>query len=201
VRAELAAATHGGRVVEIGCGTGSIAEALLAAEPALAYAGVDLADGMVERARRRLADFGARAVVERGSATRLPFGERSLDGAFGVDVLHHVDDPVAVLAELRRVLRPGSPLVFLEANPRFPLTTLMGLALPSERGVLRIGPSSLARWARAAGCDGVVVRPGPVYTPPGPPRAIPLFDALDRAASRSRWLRQLALFYVLAARA
>src|SRR5207237_1798657 len=62
----------------------------------------------------------------RSSAERLPFGDAELDAVTMFDVLEHVADPERVLAEVRRVLRPGGlfHLVLpLEAQP----WTLYGL--------------------------------------------------------------------------
>lgn len=46
-----------------------------------------------------------------GDAARLPFGSGTFDGAVLKDVLEHVVDPVAVLAEARRVSRPGAYII------------------------------------------------------------------------------------------
>jgi SAM-dependent methyltransferase len=47
-------------------------------------------------------------------AESLPFADRSFDGAIGLNVLHHIADLSAALAELRRVLRPGARAAFCE---------------------------------------------------------------------------------------
>jgi 2-polyprenyl-3-methyl-5-hydroxy-6-metoxy-1,4-benzoquinol methylase len=59
--------------------------------------------------------------------------------AFGVDVLHHVEDPTDVLRELTNALRARAPIVFLEVNPRFPIATMVALFQEEERNVLKIG--------------------------------------------------------------
>ncbi len=84
---------HEGPVVEVGCGTGQIAGELLATYPDLQYVGVDLSPGMLDVARRRLAHFGDRVTLRVSEGGELPVNDSLLAGAFGIDVLHHVDEP------------------------------------------------------------------------------------------------------------
>lgn len=101
----------GGKVLEIGAGTGKnfplygAAERLVALEPDPAM-----------RARARGAARKSRVPVEmvEGDAMALPFGEGSFDTVVFSLVLCTVPDPERVLAEARRVLRPGGALRFYE---------------------------------------------------------------------------------------
>jgi SAM-dependent methyltransferase len=183
-----------GRVVELGCGTGQIAEAMLDGRPELRYLGVDLSPAMVAAAAARLARFGDRARVEVAGAPLEP----GAGGAFGIDVLHHVPDPVATLRELANAVEAGSRVVFLESNPKFPLTTVYALAHREEHAVLRFTRRRLRSFFERAGLTDVAVRLGPLYTPPGPPVLVPLYDRVDAVAARVPALRALALFYVAA---
>lgn len=184
-----------GTVLEVGCGTGQVAGELVAAQPALHYVGVDFSPGMLEVARRRLGDA---ADLRVGRAETLPLDDASVDAAFGIDVLHHVDDPAAALRDLRRVVRPGGRVVFLEGNPRFPLTAVLGLVVREERAVLRIGPRMLMRLFVAAGFVDVSARWGPVYTPPGPAAVERVWDRVDAALAATPVARALALHVVAA---
>ncbi|MEI7643895.1 MAG: class I SAM-dependent methyltransferase [Chloroflexales bacterium] len=91
---------QGGRVLEVGCGTGLLQD--LVAN----YVGVDLAASSAAFMRK---PFGV------CSATALPFPDSSFDGAFSVWVLEHIERPEAMLAELRRVIRPGGSLFLVAA--------------------------------------------------------------------------------------
>lgn len=193
VAAELGTAATGGLVAELGCGTAQVAAELLALRPKLRYLGLDLSPEMLAVAATRLEPFAGRSEL-RPVQGALPLADESLDGAFGIDVLHHVEDPVAVLTDLRRALRPGAAAVFLEGNPRFPITTLIALR-PEERGLFKISPRNLRAWFEQAGLVDVRVGYGPLYTPPGPPRVEPVLDAVDRAAARLPLVRGLAIFY------
>ena len=199
--ADALGGTLDGRVLELGCGTGQIAALLLERHPHMRYVGIDLSASMLERARSRLARFADRARLEEATATALPFDTGSVDAAFGVDVLHHVPEPVPALHELRRTLAADARAVFLEGNPLFPLTALIGILQREERGLLRLSRRTLRRWFDEAGFREIEVDLAPLYTPPGPPPLVPFFDALDRLLPRTPVLRQLALFFRVSARA
>lgn len=183
-------------VLELGCGTGQVAELVLEAVHCR-YVGVDVAPAMLSLARRRLARFGERVNLVEAAAAHLPLGEGQAAAAFGVDVLHHVDDVETALRELHRVLRPGAIAFFLEGNPLFPLNALIALRM-EERGLLRSRPRNYERWFRAAGFD-VRVRPAGLFTPPGPARAVPLLDATDRLLTRTPGVRALGIFHAITA--
>lgn len=84
------------RVLDIGCGSGDIAAAVMARRPDVRIEGVDV-----------LVRPNTRLPVTAYDGARLPHPDRSFDVAMMVDVLHHTDDPAAVLAEARRVSRQG----------------------------------------------------------------------------------------------
>ncbi len=92
-------------------------------------------------------------------------------------------------------------MIFLEANPIFPITGLMGIVQREERGVFSMRPKILTRWFELAGFDHVDVELGPVYTPPGPPSLFGMLDRVDRALARTPVVRNLALYYTARARA
>jgi SAM-dependent methyltransferase len=101
---ELAAARPGDRVLEVGCGAGHVLQQFTDAR----RTGIDLSAGMVARARTRL---GQRAELARASGDRLPFASHVFDVVLCTEVLEHVQDPGAVIAELVRVARPGARIV------------------------------------------------------------------------------------------
>ncbi|MGP6156117.1 MAG: class I SAM-dependent methyltransferase [Vulcanimicrobiaceae bacterium] len=90
----------GARVVDVGCGTGIVAEELVAR--GCRVTGVDISEPMLERARARL----PRATFTIAHAETLPFYAASFDAATSAQAFHWFDQPRA-LAELARVVRPG----------------------------------------------------------------------------------------------
>jgi ubiquinone/menaquinone biosynthesis C-methylase UbiE len=106
----LAEAT--GEVLEIGAGTGSNlpyygqgVESLTLTEPE---------PPMLRRLERKVRESGSQAMVLRAPAEDLPFGDDSFDTVVSMLVLCGVSDQQRALREIRRVLRPGGRLVFLE---------------------------------------------------------------------------------------
>lgn len=111
MRRELLAQARG-RVLELGAGTGLNLEHYPAGLEGLTLVEPD--PHMTSRLREKLARSGRDAEVVEAPAERLPFGDDSFDAVVVTLVLCTVPDPAAALAEVRRVLRPGGRLLFLE---------------------------------------------------------------------------------------
>jgi SAM-dependent methyltransferase len=97
------------RVLEVGCGAGH----LLARLPAGRAVGVDLAESVLARTAVRL---GGRAVLAQGDAGALPFAAGAFDRVYCSEVLEHLVDPRAAVAEIVRVLKPGGVAVLSVPN-------------------------------------------------------------------------------------
>jgi SAM-dependent methyltransferase len=93
----------GGRILDVGVGTGIASQAL--AQGGATIAGIDPSAGMLAQAPSRL----AKAELVRGRAEALPFADRSFDAAICADAFHEVNQPAA-LAELLRVVKPGGTI-------------------------------------------------------------------------------------------
>ena len=98
-----------GRTLEIGAGTG-----LNVAHYPDAVTELVLTEPDAEMARRLRRRAGATAVVVEADAAALPLADASVDTVVSTMVLCTVPDPAATVAELRRVLRPGGSLLFIE---------------------------------------------------------------------------------------
>jgi len=107
------------RLLDAGCGTGAYSQALL--RHVAHIDALDLNEGMLAVARAKLGaeETEGRIAFHRGSIAALPLPDESVDAAMINQVLHHLENgtdagwPVhaVVLAEMRRVLRPGGVLV------------------------------------------------------------------------------------------
>lgn len=107
--------TRGARILECGCGTGGNTASL--AREARHVVGLDLSEGMLARARRRLAGTPARVDLVQTDLTA-PWPVRpGFDLVVVTLVLEHVDALAHVHAEARRVLRPGGHLYLAELHP------------------------------------------------------------------------------------
>jgi 2-polyprenyl-6-hydroxyphenyl methylase / 3-demethylubiquinone-9 3-methyltransferase len=147
----------GRRVLDAGCGGGLVARELAAAGAEVV--GVDRSLGSLGVARRAAGSIGSFAPAQ-GRLERLPFAGGAFDAVVAADVLEHVPDLPAAVAELARVLAPGGSFVFDTVNRTFWswFTGVFGL----ER-VLRMVPRGTHDWRlfiRPAELDRLLRRSG-----------------------------------------
>ena len=139
----------GGRVLEIGCGTGAVLGEITGLAPCLAAWGLDLSQGMLAQARTRLKKTGNLAALVQGDALRLPFQTASFDAIFTAFTLELIDTPEIplALAETRRVLRPGGRLGVVSLSK-----------LGGWRWMQRLYEWSHARFPNAVDCRPIYAR-------------------------------------------
>lgn len=92
------------KVLEVGCGTGSHIQMLVAATRCQGW-GIDPSEEMIRQGQK-----SAKIKFLVGTAEELPLEGRSFDFVFSVDVIHHVNNPALYFREALRVLRPGGIL-------------------------------------------------------------------------------------------
>ncbi|MBV1849985.1 class I SAM-dependent methyltransferase [Catellatospora tritici] len=110
----LAGDVHGRRVLDAGCGSGPLLEALRARGAVVT--GFDSSPVMVDLARKRLGEDADLRVAD--LSLPLPFADGAFDDVVVSLVLHYLQDWTAPLAELRRVLKPGGRLLLSVNHPR-----------------------------------------------------------------------------------
>jgi ubiquinone/menaquinone biosynthesis C-methylase UbiE len=88
-------------ILDVGCGTGSLAFALADAAPAARIVGIDHSQAYVDRARSK-APPGRQLTFEQGDAAALPYADRAFDAALSLLVLNFVPDARRAAGELAR---------------------------------------------------------------------------------------------------
>jgi demethylmenaquinone methyltransferase/2-methoxy-6-polyprenyl-1,4-benzoquinol methylase len=153
----------GDRVLDVGCGTGFATEGLLAHTDDVH--GLDQSAHQLEQAYDK---FGKRGPVRfyRGDAERLPFRDDSFDALWSSGSIEYWPNPVDALAECRRVVKPGGPV--LVVGPDYPNNTLFQKL--ADAIMLFYDKSEAHRMFREAGFESVEHHLQQAR--PGSPRAI-----------------------------
>jgi len=102
-----------GDVFEIGCG-GGLNQKHYDTARVRSFAGIDPGAALLDQAREKAREKGWEADIREGKGEAIPFADASFDTVVCTYTLCSVDDQAQVLAELRRILRPGGKLLFLE---------------------------------------------------------------------------------------
>jgi ubiquinone/menaquinone biosynthesis C-methylase UbiE len=152
----------GQRVLDVGCGPGTITADLARRVFPGEVIGIDLSDDVVAAATRdHPASAEARVAFTVGDVYSLDFDDGSFDVVFAHQVLQHLSEPVTALCEIRRVLRPGGLVAVRDADygafvwtpedPRLDRWLEIYHALTRRNAAEADAGRYLHRWVRAAG--------------------------------------------------
>jgi len=131
-------------ILEVGLGEGEVSNRLRDRWPDARMVGIDLPDADLARSWKELGLAGAYADI-----TRLPFPDASFDLVLAIEVLEHVPDPAAAVAELQRVARGDLVL----SVPREPLWRVANMARGKYLGAWGNTPGHIQHWSSAAFTD------------------------------------------------
>ncbi len=114
---DLAHIQRGERVLDVGCGTGSLAiAAKMRVGPSGTVDGIDASPEMIGRAKRKARNAGVDACFQQAVAEKLPFGDASFDVALSTLMVHHLPREArkAMAREIARTLRPAGRVLVVD---------------------------------------------------------------------------------------
>lgn len=108
--------SNGMQIVDVACGTGMLTRVALEETKDLKVCGLDFSPEMLCEGERRLRKLGLldRVDLVEGDAMALPYGDNFFDGAMSAFALRNVPSIEKVVAEMKRVVKPGGKVVTLE---------------------------------------------------------------------------------------
>jgi ubiquinone/menaquinone biosynthesis C-methylase UbiE len=192
---------NGRRILEVGCGTGNISQALVSRGARLV--GLDVSGPMLAAAQNRARQQGYAPDLVRGGAGVLPFPEESFDGVISILALDFMADRPGVVRELVRVLRPRGFLVLALLN-RYSLWTLKRVVRawcqPSLWGQVKFATARELRQLLTGHPDltGLSASRAVYFPPWASPALLPYYPALERLGGRLHL--PMGAFLVAAAR-
>jgi len=125
----------GKTVLDLGCAGGFMAEAIAA--KGARVTGIDPAQDAIEAAKHHAMQTGFDISYDVGVGEQLPYPDATFDSVVCVDVLEHVQDLPQVLAEVARVLKPGSSFLYDTIN-RNPIARFATITVAED--ILRLLP-------------------------------------------------------------
>ncbi len=145
--ADFVSLTDDDKVLDVGCGTGSLVEAILRSATVAEIVGIDPAEGFIEYSRARFPD--PRIRFDQGSAFELPYPDGSFDRTLSLLVLMLIPQPEKAASEMRRVTKPGGTVAACTWDGVGPEMS----AIVWEE-LIKLDPSAEARAERLKHCNG-----------------------------------------------
>jgi len=160
-------------VVDVGCGSGNLI--FQSRQPAQLAIGLDMSEAAVRFCQSLIPEGGRSHVLAQAMGHAIPLSNACTDTVLLVEVIEHLPAPLAVLSEIRRIMKDGARLFITTPNYAFPslwplleaLADRSGLVpkMASEQHIQQFGPEMLADLLKQAGfnigCLGTFYRFSP----------------------------------------
>lgn len=185
----------GSKVLDVGCGTGVLAEALV--KEGFDVTGLDPFLGMLKHVKARVPDL--ETVHGRGEA--LPFPDNTFDFTYCVAVMHHVASKENVrktLLEMVRVTKPGGKIMVWDHNPRNPYWPILMKRVPQDTGAERLIPDSeIVAGMKEGGAVPIYNQPLGLMPDFTPPKLVPVVAQVEKVVERIPLLKLIAAHNVV----
>lgn len=148
----------GHRILDLGCGTGTLTILIKKIHPNADVVGLDGDPEVLEIARTKAAKAGVEITLDHGMAFKLPYSDGAYDRVLTCLVMHHLtrDDKQSTLGEVYRVLRAGGELYILDfGKPRGVYGNLVSLLIKRLEQVVDNINGLLPIMMRRAGIEQV----------------------------------------------
>jgi ubiquinone/menaquinone biosynthesis C-methylase UbiE len=155
---ERANIRFGQRVLDLGCGTGTLTLMIQRAHPDARVFGIDVDPEILARARQKATRAHSQVVFDQGVAFQLPYRDRSFDRVLSSLVIHHLTDENKrrAILEAYRILKPGGEIhIFDFGEPHNALARLIAAGMRHSERVAGNVDGLLPQYLRDAGFDQV----------------------------------------------
>ena len=149
-KSQALATDHSVQVLDFGAGIGNSVPYVRRHLPNAQLTCLDLSQRSLEVAEKR---FPRQAEYVRFDGANIPFADHQFDIAYAMCVFHHINhaDHVALLREIKRVIKPGGSLFIFEHNPFNPLTVRVVNTCPFDENAHLIRGAEMKRRTLSAG--------------------------------------------------
>lgn len=166
-------------ILEVGCGTGLFTGRLAEVLPNASITASDVYPAMLQFAQDRVGHRSNVRVVQYDAEEVLSEDER-YDIVCGVDLIHHLDNPVKAMTNWLKCVKPGAALLFFESNPRNPILYLRSRNGPEEARFKYNTQQNLSDWLIASGWRDISVEYTALYLPNLPRSLWNVCDQIER---------------------
>jgi SAM-dependent methyltransferase len=195
---------HGMKTLEVGCGSAKLSALL--AHHGMSTFGLDYSRHGIEAARANYAYIDKHGTFVCGNAFGLPIADEQFDAVLSTGLLEHFTDPTPVLAEMKRVLRPGG-ILFSDVAPLKFSTLRLGFYLRRQHRTVddeyAFSQKDIEGWLDALDFKNRYVTPSGIVPPLALIRRLGFFrdwafNHIDfwKSFDKSRYGRHLCFYYI-----
>jgi len=189
-----------GTLFEVGCGTGLFTQKLAEMLPQLNILATDAYQPMLNLAQKRLENYtNIKCQLYDANSFDYSGNITQVDIVCGVDIIHHIENPVEALHSWKKMTKPNGILLFLECNPANPAMYIRHYNRPEEKRLYLNNKKNLTSWVASTGWKNITVKNLPTYLPSGPQKMWNMLTSTEEFIHKIPLINRMsALFLVYA---